>query len=594
MGKNFVVVAGARRTPVVQAVVRGPKGDTGPKGNTGPKGDTGAKGEKGDSGSPALINQANVLTALGLSLSGNAGKVLAVNADGSGFEFVAVGGGATPTLPVVSISSAQAATEGDSGTTVFVFAVTRTGAITGASSVAWAVAGTGANPANAADFVGGALPSGAVLFAAGETSKTITVNVAGDTGVESNENFLVTLSTPSGCTIGTATSQGAITNDDSGSPTLINPNGAISTPELLLAASDRESYPPPFTVNLPADIEASTDILVHECWPLDDPANVTRTFVALSSSPPYNVGLSAITSPQKTVHRIKVQGPAGSGRSSYWTQPILHGDATAPVVTSAASLTLLENGLRTILIDTSEPTQIAVGGETTGLTRTSSATAFLTQHSFTITPDYETDNSIVLTITTTDQAGIVGSPHTLTISVTNDPADDPVVSTWAGATGTGIDDGSITTSNGERTATMTRAEGPRTIIAPKVNSAGKKWIAYYMEGMGGNCGVGLIDSITGNLIYYNPDTSSDNGPAWSVPWNNDNIAEIRFEVDFDNLKVQAFVDGVSAGAPRNLPVGMTSLKPLARIGSLVGPFAIINTGQLPPTGGVTAGFTPWG
>jgi hypothetical protein len=47
------------------------------------------------------------------------------------------------------------------------------------------VTGSGANPANAADF-GGTLPSGTVSFAAGETSKTITVNVsrrhAGRTG----------------------------------------------------------------------------------------------------------------------------------------------------------------------------------------------------------------------------------------------------------------------------------------------------------------------------------------------------------------------------------------------------------------------------
>ena len=40
--------------------------------------------------------------------------------------------------------------------------------------------GSGANPANAADFTGGVLPTGTVSFAAGETSKTITVNVAGD------------------------------------------------------------------------------------------------------------------------------------------------------------------------------------------------------------------------------------------------------------------------------------------------------------------------------------------------------------------------------------------------------------------------------
>jgi hypothetical protein len=63
--------------------------------------------------------------------------------------------------------------------------------------------------------VGGALPSGTVSFAAGETSKTITLNVSGDTVVESDEGFTVTLSGPtSGSVIGTASADGLIQNDD--------------------------------------------------------------------------------------------------------------------------------------------------------------------------------------------------------------------------------------------------------------------------------------------------------------------------------------------------------------------------------------------
>ncbi len=78
----------------------------------------------------------------------------------------------------------------------------------------YAVTGSGANPANAADF-GGTLPSGQVSFAAGETSKTITINVTGDTTVESNEEFLLTLSNPSGgAQITTAVANGTIRDDD--------------------------------------------------------------------------------------------------------------------------------------------------------------------------------------------------------------------------------------------------------------------------------------------------------------------------------------------------------------------------------------------
>ena len=119
--------------------------------------------------------------------------------------------------PVAFAISALAAdkAEGNSGTTPFTFAVTRTGDTGSTCSVSWSLTGGGANPASASDFVGNALPSGTVSFSAGEMSKTITVNVAGDTMVESDEGFTVTLSNPSaGATLGTASASGIIRNDD--------------------------------------------------------------------------------------------------------------------------------------------------------------------------------------------------------------------------------------------------------------------------------------------------------------------------------------------------------------------------------------------
>lgn len=59
------------------------------------------------------------------------------------------------------------------------------------------------------------LPSGIVIFAVGETSKTISVTVVGNTAVEPDETFMVSLSAPSiGLVIGTATVIGTIRNDD--------------------------------------------------------------------------------------------------------------------------------------------------------------------------------------------------------------------------------------------------------------------------------------------------------------------------------------------------------------------------------------------
>ena len=105
--------------------------------------------------------------------------------------------------------------EGNTGSTTYTFTVTRSGYVPQASTANWAVAGSGTNQAVASDFVGGVLPMGTVSFAAGETSKTITVLVAGDSAVESDEGFTVSLSNASsGTAIGTTTALGVVVNDD--------------------------------------------------------------------------------------------------------------------------------------------------------------------------------------------------------------------------------------------------------------------------------------------------------------------------------------------------------------------------------------------
>jgi len=114
----------------------------------------------------------------------------------------------------VAISAATAdQAEGNSGSTAFTFTVTRSGNTAGSSSVDYAVTGSGANAADGTDF-GGSLPSGSVSFAASETSQTITINVAGDTMVEPDEEFTVTLSSGVATTIDTASAIGTIRNDD--------------------------------------------------------------------------------------------------------------------------------------------------------------------------------------------------------------------------------------------------------------------------------------------------------------------------------------------------------------------------------------------
>jgi hypothetical protein len=113
-----------------------------------------------------------------------------------------------PPLPTLSIGNVSQ-NEGNSGTTPFTFTVTLSAASASTVSVDFATAdGTATSPS---DY---AATSGTLTFAPGVTSRTITVNVVGDTTVEPNETFTVNLSNPSSATIATATGTGTIVNDD--------------------------------------------------------------------------------------------------------------------------------------------------------------------------------------------------------------------------------------------------------------------------------------------------------------------------------------------------------------------------------------------
>lgn len=113
---------------------------------------------------------------------------------------------ATP--PAMSISDASK-TEGNTGTSNLAFTVSLSQTPTAPVSVNYSTANGTATAGS--DYVAG---SGTLNFAAGETSKAINVGIIGDTTVEPDENFTVTLSNPTGATLSRATATGTILNDD--------------------------------------------------------------------------------------------------------------------------------------------------------------------------------------------------------------------------------------------------------------------------------------------------------------------------------------------------------------------------------------------
>jgi hypothetical protein len=158
--------------------------------------------------------------------------------------------------PHLSITAGDASKpEGNSGTTLFTFTVTRTGDLSGTSTMAYAVIGSGSNPASAEDF-GGALPSGTVSFAADEASKTVTVDVSGDTTVERDEGLTVTLSDPNNATIVIAAAEGTIVNDD----VLPPPTLAIATLGANKAEGNTGTTAFSFTVTRTGDTSGVTTV----------------------------------------------------------------------------------------------------------------------------------------------------------------------------------------------------------------------------------------------------------------------------------------------------------------------------------------------
>ncbi|MFM9033587.1 MAG: Calx-beta domain-containing protein, partial [Mycobacterium sp.] len=115
--------------------------------------------------------------------------------------------GAQTAIPTVSITNAIVA-EGNSGISNAAFAVTLSKSSTKTVTVNYATGNTTATAGQ--DY---AATTGTLSFAPGVTSQQVIVKVTGDTAVESDETFTVTLSNAVGARVGTAVATGTIRND---------------------------------------------------------------------------------------------------------------------------------------------------------------------------------------------------------------------------------------------------------------------------------------------------------------------------------------------------------------------------------------------
>ena len=148
----------------------------------------------------------------------------------------------TPPPPQVSIAATTPSlNEGNSGFTVASFTVSLSVAMPTSASVSWVLAGVGSSPSSPDDFSGAT--SGIVNFSPGVTQQTIQINIIGDTTFEPNEQFTVTLSSPSsGLSMGQASATTTILDDDddysfdSSTTGVVTVNGSASTGVINFAA----------------------------------------------------------------------------------------------------------------------------------------------------------------------------------------------------------------------------------------------------------------------------------------------------------------------------------------------------------------------
>lgn len=135
-----------------------------------------------------------------------------------------------PVVPTVSVANA-AIDEGNSGNAAVNVGVALSQSTTSTVSVNFATADGTAR--SGADYQA---TSGTLTFAPGETAKTITIQVIGNSRFEAEKTFSVTLSSPSGATLGSASATVTIRNDDEEIASI-----DLSPSQLVLFVNDRRT-----------------------------------------------------------------------------------------------------------------------------------------------------------------------------------------------------------------------------------------------------------------------------------------------------------------------------------------------------------------
>lgn len=380
---------------------QGPAGQQGPIGATGPTGPAGPTGPQGPAGP---TTQTALLTALGLTLAGNAGKVLAVKADGSGFEFVAAGGGtATDTTP-----------------DAFTF-TDATGVALGSAQTSNTITVGGLGTGQSASVT---ISGGSYIKNGGAPAATSTTAVNGDTfAVTHTASASNSTATNTTLTIGgvsaTFTSTTVAVVPDTIDPNLSAPVIALSpsspadgSAPVILATLDDTYLAGTHGIRVEYDTSFS-DLIANT--PDGAPESIVTAGEATADSK--SIGLSALAA---DVRYFRARGYGPNGYSA-WSSILVTGDAVAPSISSSLTPSVQENSQLAHTVTTDKLAYFTIsGGANSGdfeLSGTQPATSIGLRWLANGTRNFETDGaSKAVQITATALNGLTAvQTHTVSI-----------------------------------------------------------------------------------------------------------------------------------------------------------------------------------
>ncbi len=287
---------------------------------------------------------------------------------------------AAPMLPALSISDARV-NEGDTGSKTLDFTVTLDRAATETVTVEWATSDGTATAGT--DYTAG---NGTLTFSSGDSSKTVSVTVAGDNVDEPNETFEVTLTNPSGATLGDDTATGTIIDNDARpTVTLVLTPASISEDGGVSMVTARLDHPSSEDTTLTVETAPVSPAVAGD---------YTLTAVPLLSIP-------AGETESESTNQVRITAVDNS---------VYEGDKTVTVsamVQNRQGVTAPQNVTLTITDDEPAPPELSIGDVSVDEGDTGSTTL-----DFTVTLDRAATETVTVEWATSDGTATAGTDYT--------------------------------------------------------------------------------------------------------------------------------------------------------------------------------------